>query len=313
MDDDDDKALGAQPVRIRASKQVSSSSLQTPHDPDVSYGKKGQGYETQISETTGNKSEDDPEKPEVITHVEVTRSCDNDIKATIPVIESLKEKGLQPEKLEVDTNYTSSEVVEKAGNMGTDLNGPVKGVAPEKEEGKNLGEFKINMKEAEKSECPEGKPVSEQKVDGKGRISLIMVAVVCATCVEGATWAAREKEGEELREVKTKDEYSTARRREYAKTEEFKKRQAKRAGIEATNSETKRAHGLGRMRVRGIERVKVAVYLKAAACNIKRATVYLGKKQAGRLGKKKKVASKQDAACAMPLTTHEASAHTPAS
>ena len=42
------------------------------------------------------------------------------------------------------------------------------------------------------------------------------------------------------------------------------------AGIEGTNSELKRRHGLGRLRVRGGERVRLAVYLKALACNVKR-------------------------------------------
>ena len=55
---------------------------------------------------------------------------------------------------------------------------------------------------------------------------------------------------------------------------EFKKRYAIRAGIEATNSEFKRAHGGRKLRVRGGERVSLAVYFKAAACNLKRATRY---------------------------------------
>ena len=45
-------------------------------------------------------------------------------------------------------------------------------------------------------------------------------------------------------------------------------RYAIRAGI--ANSELKRAHGLGRLRVRGGRRVRLAVYLKALACNFKR-------------------------------------------
>ena len=50
----------------------------------------------------------------------------------------------------------------------------------------------------------------------------------------------------------------------------FAQRYAVRAGIEGTNSELKRAHGLGRLRVRGGPRVRLAVYLKVLACNIKR-------------------------------------------
>jgi IS5 family transposase len=60
-----------------------------------------------------------------------------------------------------------------------------------------------------------------------------------------------------------------ARRQEA--TGEFRKRYAIRAGIEATNSELKNVHGLGHLRVRGGVRVRLAVYFKALACNVKRA------------------------------------------
>jgi len=60
------------------------------------------------------------------------------------------------------------------------------------------------------------------------------------------------------------------RRRRAEASGEFRKRYAVRAGIEGTNSELKRAHGLGHLRVRGGHRVRLAVYLKALACNIKR-------------------------------------------
>jgi hypothetical protein len=60
------------------------------------------------------------------------------------------------------------------------------------------------------------------------------------------------------------------RRRRAQASGEFAQRYAVRAGSEGTNSELKRAHGLGRLRVRGGRRVRLAVYLKALACNIKR-------------------------------------------
>jgi hypothetical protein len=61
-----------------------------------------------------------------------------------------------------------------------------------------------------------------------------------------------------------------ARRRKYERSKSFRKRYAMRAGIEATNSELKRAHGLGRPRVRGFLRIRLAVTLKVLACNVKR-------------------------------------------
>ena len=60
------------------------------------------------------------------------------------------------------------------------------------------------------------------------------------------------------------------RRRRAEASGEFKPRYVIRSGIEATNSELKRGHGLDALRVRGRPRVVLAVHLKALACNIKR-------------------------------------------
>ena len=60
------------------------------------------------------------------------------------------------------------------------------------------------------------------------------------------------------------------RRRRAEATEEWRKRYDIRAGIEGTNSELKRATGLGACGCEGAVGVRLAVYLKALACNFKR-------------------------------------------
>jgi len=188
------------PAAAKEAKKVRSDSLQTPHDPGVTYsGRKGKGYEVQVAETCGNG-----EKPEVITRVEVTRSCDSDAAAAVPAVEDLAEREMQPKELIADTGYGSTGNAVECARMGTELVSPVPG----------------------------------PKVEGG-----------CS--------------GHEHAEV-------LSARREYERTEEFRKRYAVRAGIEGTNSELKRAHGLGRLRIRGGLRVRAAVYLKALACNVKR-------------------------------------------
>jgi hypothetical protein len=54
------------------------------------------------------------------------------------------------------------------------------------------------------------------------------------------------------------------------KTESWKADYRIRSGIEATNSELKRGHGMGQLRVRRKPRVLLNVALKLTACNIKR-------------------------------------------
>lgn len=294
LPDDDDVALGPVPVQLRKPKEVPASSLQTPHDPDVTYGHKGQGYEIQVCETFGNKSED-ANKPELITYAEVTPSCSNDSNYTTTIIKDLKARDMQPQQMEVDSNYTSSEVIKEARELGTDVNGPVMGSKdlPNKDE-VTLGDFRVDFKEPSNSRCPAGHPLCKQTVaepkmqraadsgeptvvaELTRRISLAVIATMCLSCKLAEKCPAEEHKEERVIKT-TEGELIAEQRRRYETTEEFKERYAWRAGAEATNSELKRAHGLRKMRARGEERVKVAVHLKAAACNVKRATVYLGK------------------------------------
>jgi hypothetical protein len=53
-------------------------------------------------------------------------------------------------------------------------------------------------------------------------------------------------------------------------TDAWKKRYKIRSGIEATMSELKRSHGIGKLRVRRSSKVSFAVVCKVIACNIKR-------------------------------------------
>lgn len=66
---------------------------------------------------------------------------------------------------------------------------------------------------------------------------------------------------------------AVARRRVEQETPEFKERYKIRSGIEATNSELKRCHGFGKLRVRRRDRVGLAVRFKVMALNFKR---YMG-------------------------------------
>ena len=68
--DDDDAEEGKVPIALKEPKEVRSYSMQTPHDPEVTYsGHKGKGYEVQVSETC-----EEGNAVQMITHVEVTPS-----------------------------------------------------------------------------------------------------------------------------------------------------------------------------------------------------------------------------------------------
>jgi len=119
-EDEDDNGEEAVPIKLKAAKEVSSASLQTPHDPDVSYsGHKGKGYEVQIAETCH------PDNPvEMITYVDVTESSKSDALATIPMVEALDEAGIKPEEMVADTAYSGAGNASGAAMHGVNLLAP---------------------------------------------------------------------------------------------------------------------------------------------------------------------------------------------
>ena len=101
-------------------------------------------------------------------------------------------------------------------------------------------------------------------------------ASACATDCPLRGQCPTEKRGDETRVLRyTAADVAVARRRIEQETPEFKERHKIRLGIEATNSELKRCHGLGKLRVRRKARVSLSVRLKVLALNIKRYVQHL--------------------------------------
>ena len=290
--DDADAQDAAVPVRLKESKEVSSASLQSPHDADATYsGHKGKGYEVQVAETVGNGA-----KPEMITHVELTPACKSDEAATVPVVEALAAREIQPRELITDTNYGCAENALACEQKGTELVSPVRGAAEEVAQDKaaGLANFKVDAKGEHPVRCPAGHAPESAERQANGSVTATYSKLHCAKCpLRKDCPTHRNPNGTRTLKTNLKEQV-LARRRAYEHTEEFRKRYAERAGIEATNSELKRAHGMGFLRVRGGARVRLAVYFKALACNVKRMVKYLA--QQGRKRKDKPLSSKNRAA-----------------
>jgi hypothetical protein len=266
------------PVVVKPAKEVKSDSLQTPHDASVTYsGRKGKGQEVQVAETCGNH-----DKPEMITYAEQTRSCDSDEKAAVPAVENLAGRNIGPKELLTDTNYGSTENAIECEKRGTELVAPVPGPkvdeAPAEAGERSItkADFDVDPKGERKARCPAGREATSEKRDPEtGRVRVFFDGKACGACPHQDHCPAKPlRDGRRVLRT-TVHGAVLARRRRYEKTGEFKKRYAERAGIEATNSELKRRHGLGRLRIRGFLRVRLAVHLKAAACNVKRMVKHL--------------------------------------
>jgi hypothetical protein len=284
--EDDDADDAPAPVELKEAKEIQSDSLQSPHDPEATYsGHKGVGYSAQISETTN------PANPcQVITDVAVTDACSSDAKALVPAVERLEATGRKPEELAADTAYGSADNALEAAKRGVELVAPVGGSAPASKSPETSDsaqpssgtqplppivdkDFKVDIHGRAPARCPAGHERYTEFEDesAPGRRHLFFDPQHCDACPLKERCPARYRRDADAYHVMVDLRQANLQQRRQAEADgSFRSRYKVRAGIEVTNAELKRAHGLGHLRVRRGRRVTLAVQLKAAACNVKR-------------------------------------------
>jgi hypothetical protein len=257
-------------LRVKASREIPSDSLQNPSDPDATYsGHKGQGYQVQVMETyCTDEDEQEREKTlNLITHVKVQRACESDAHALIPALESAIERGLAPTQVLADCPYGSDENTEKAEEMGVEVVSPAMGM--EKDDALSLSEFSFSEK-GKITACPQGHVPVKVK-HKKHRYSAAFDSSHCIHCPFRE--ACPVKPGKKHHYLRYEDKtMRIAMRRAKEQTPEFKDTYRWRAGIEATMSEYDRTTGVKRLRVRGFPAVRYCATLKAIGVNLFRAT-----------------------------------------
>lgn len=247
-----------------------SSSLQSPHDPDAGFGHKGVGFEVQIAETCNNSG------TELILDFAVQRSGETDHGQAAVVLDRLQEQGIAPHTLFVDRGYTSPEALEDAEARGVDLHGPVsRGPLPADVVGRDR--WTLDPTTGLLSICPANHPVERHaertNPNGVRTRHAYVNGQHCRACPFNGTCLVRAPNNGKAGSFHIEDRHALLlrdRRLALAKEPGWKKRYRIRSGSEATNSELKRKHGMGRLRVRRRPRVVLAVTFKIAACNVKR-------------------------------------------
>ncbi len=265
--------------KVQVKKKTEGETLQSPYDPDASYGHKGAGYSVHITETCHNS-----DKPEIITDYEVHGASRSDIGKALAVIERLDTAGLKPETLFADGGYPSVPSVLKIIEQGIEFITPVnRSRLADDVVGRDLFQFAAT---GFVTQCPMGhSPIDHRTLSGNNTTRRSLHAIfqgdVCRSCKmldrcpvrtpnhRHRGCQARDTVGdfrlEITPEIRLRDEMYSLQQ-----TNEWKDRYKIRSGVEATNSELKRSHGLGKLRVRRAPRVCFAVACKIIACNIKR-------------------------------------------
>jgi hypothetical protein len=258
------------PACIVLRKDVPSSSLQSPADPDATYGHKGKGYEAQLCETCV------PENPfQAVTAVSVNGANESDQDHVVDTIEQVERTcGEAPATLQTDAGYASGDNLVAAEEMGTNLAAPIGSKASEKH--LPVAQFEFDEKGERALRCPAGHSPDQQQAAATGTRAYFEMCK-CRECPLAGECPTRELKGRRVLAFDRAD-VAVARRREEQETPAFKEQHRLRSGGEAMNSELKRCHGMRKLRVRGRPRVELAVRLKATALNVKRYVRHLVEK-----------------------------------
>jgi hypothetical protein len=267
-----------EPPKVQVKKKTEGATLQSPYDPDASCGHKGPGYSLQLAETCNNEG-----KHEIITDYEVHGAARSDIGKALPVIERLDNAGCKPETLFADGGYPSVPSALKVKEQNIEFITPVnRSRLSDDVVGRDQFQFDS---EGLATQCPEGHTPVDHRILSNNTTRRSLHAIFdgnqCRSCTmldrcpvrapnhRNKGCSPRDTTGdfrlEITPEIRLRDQMYSLQQ-----TTEWKDRYKIRAGIEATNSELKRAHGIGRLRVRRIAKVCFAVACKLIACNIKR-------------------------------------------
>jgi hypothetical protein len=272
-------ATDEQSSGVQVKKKSEGAALQSPYDPDASCGHKGPGYSLHVTETCKNTG-----KTEIITDYEVHGAARSDIGKALSVIERLDTAGCKPETLFADGGYPSVPSAAKVIEQGIEFVTPVNRSRLGNDiVGRDLFSFDS---EGLATQCPMGHgPIDHRILSGNNSTRRSLHAIfdgnACRSCTMLDQCPVRApnhrlkgcQPGDTVGDFRleiTPELRLRDRMYSLQQTREWKDRYKIRSGIEATNSELKRSHGIGKLRVRRIAKVCFAVACKLIACNIKR-------------------------------------------
>jgi IS5 family transposase len=252
---------------VELKRKTGGDVMQNPSDPDATYdGHKGPGHQAQIAETCGEENE-----VQLITGVETEPAHASDQNACVPMIDQLEAHDRKPEILYADGQYGSDANVVEAAKHGVDLQSPVAGAPQQNPDDLTIDDFVVGEETQTVECCPNGhEPVSSVHDPDKGRTRTVMDASHCSACPCRNQCPVKQVRGEYVIEHTPAERRLASRRAEQA-TEAFRENYAIRGGGESVNAGLKRKTGMGRLRVRGSPRVRMAVLLRCAGWNLFRA------------------------------------------
>ena len=259
---------------------LASDRVQNPHEPDATYGAKGQdqhkkehvGYKVQVAETVceATLAPGEPTR-NFLTGLVTHPAYQSDETGSVLMEAEQAAMGLaKPPAQYVDAAYVSTQKLLQAQAEGRELIGPAP-AAVQKDGRFTVEDFQIKVEERQ-AICPAGQTntqCSRLEEAASGKVSYrFEFGAQCQDCPLRPRCVGQ---GQRHRSLTVGEHHTVLQaRRQEQQTDAFKERMKHRNAIEGTQSELVRAHGLRRARYRGLPKVKLQNYFIGAACNVKR-------------------------------------------
>ena len=268
-------------VKLRTAKNIPPAGLRidSPYDPDARFGNKRSttwtGYKVHWTETC------DDDSVHLVTNVITTHGHEVDLWQTERVHQALKEKGLLPSQHMVDTAYVNYPLFLNTNKRyGIELIAPMRpnvSWQANTDGAYDISLFKINWR-THKVTCPQGKKSSSWSMgkDASGKIIHVKFSSKdCRSCSQRPL-CTRCKSAPRHLMLRPKAQYETLQAiREEQKTEAWKERYDRRAGVEGTLARGIQVLGLRKTRYIGLAKTHLQHVMTAVALNIVRLVAWI--------------------------------------
>jgi transposase len=271
------KEDGSSYLHLRAddNQPPGAQRLHTPYDEETRYSAKREmswvGYKTHLTETC------EPESVHLITQVTTTLATQADMEALDTVHAMLAEKDLLPEEHLLDAGYVDAEAIVSAQrDLGITLCSPIRTTVSwqtKAAEGFALSQFTIDW-ENHRVTCPAGQTSSQwcgrHSPGRKAAIQVRFSPTICETCVHCPQCTRAKSKARTITFLPQAEYLALQQVRRTQDTPEFRKKYARRSGIEGTISQGIRSFDMRCTRYLGLAKTHLQMLATAVAINLHR-------------------------------------------
>jgi len=249
----------------KENKDIAASSLQSAFDSDATYrkkaGKSHVGYVVNLTETCAEDN-----SVQIVTNYQVEPNSVSDVKMADESLAKLKDSTSVTDCY-VDGGYYSSDLIKKAEGLGiqlhyTDMTGRNTTSNKLPYNAFNIEHFETILS------CPKlQEPLRSDFNSQSGILSAHFDIIICSQCSLKDQCPIKFQKKDTVLRVSQKSLIAENTRLILMDKQDRNENGSKRAAIEGTNSALKRAHGAGKLRVRGSARCSLVMGLKTIAHN----------------------------------------------